>query len=381
MNTTFPTLYKKTNTGAIQYWKTWTFENAVHTEFGQLDTDKPQHTVDVVRGKNIGKKNETSDIEQAAVQAKQHWDKQVKKGYSESLEKAEAGDTGLEGIKPMLAQKYEDREKEVLATFDRGEPVLVQPKLDGIRCVSVCKGGKVTLYTRTQKKINTVPHIVEQLEQLAKGMGILSFEFDGELYCHKFSDNFNEFISIVRRDELHENHKVIEYHIYDTPTCVPTSDRLSSIVSLSKTPLFKSFSNLKVVETGEAYSKENIDQAQMEYIQRGYEGLMVRLNGPYEHKRSKFLLKYKNFQDDEFKVIGVEEGNGKLIGHVGSFICQTEEGKIFNCKLKGPLSDLKYYFDNKDEVIGKLMTVQYFELTPDRVPRFPVGVRFREEGL
>lgn len=374
-----PTLYKKTNTGAIQYWKTWVSDNEVHTEFGQLGTDKPQHTMDIIEGKNIGKKNETTAGEQAALKAKQNWDKHIKKGYVEDLEQAKRGDTGLEGIKPMLAQKYEDREKEINEQF-KSSFVAIQPKLDGIRCVAICTDGQVKLYTRTQKLIKTVPHIVKQLEIFSEKFEKPNFIFDGELYCHKFSDNFNEFISIVKRDELHQNHSIIEYHIYDIPSSSKnTNDRLHNLIQLGKVFDKYGLKNLITVETRYAKCVGDIAIAQSMYIGQGYEGLMVRLEGPYENKRSKYLLKFKNFQDAEFKIIGIEEGNGKLMGHVGSFICETEEGKQFNCKLKGKLSDLKEHFQNADKIIGKMLTVQYFELTPDeKVPRFPVGIAIRD---
>ena len=375
----YPILYKLTNTGATQYWKTWTTGNQVHTEFGQLGTDKPQHTMDEAEGKNLGKKNETTNEQQAIIQAKQNWDKHIKKGYVESLEQAQSGDTGLEGIKPMLAQKYEDREKEINEALTKSKPILVQPKLDGIRCVAICTEGKVKLYTRTQKLINTVPHIIEQLEEFSNRFTKPNFILDGELYCHKFSDNFNEFISIVKRDELHPNHEVIEYHIYDIPSSSKdTKDRLHNLIQLGK--VFESYQlkNLITVETKAVSTVDQIGKDQAEYIDQGYEGLMIRLDGPYENKRSKYLLKFKNFQDSEYKIIGIEEGNGKLMGHVGSFICETPEGKQFNCKLKGKLSDLKYHFENADKVLGKMLTVQYFELTPDSIPRFPVGIAIRD---
>jgi DNA ligase-1 len=46
--------------------------------------------------------------------------------------------------------------------------------------------------------------------------------------------------------------------------------------------------------------------------------------------------------------------------------------------MKGKLIDLKEYFENQNKVLGKLLTVQYFELTPDGIPRFPVGASIRD---
>ena len=111
---TLPTLYKKTETGAIQMWEV-KYGNAeqnhgvVRTTFGQVDSEKLQQTTDVIKeGKNLGKKNATTAIEQAKVQAKQMWDKKIKSGYVEDIAKASKGESHLEAIKPMLAQVFED---------------------------------------------------------------------------------------------------------------------------------------------------------------------------------------------------------------------------------------------------------------------------------
>ena len=92
-----------------------------------------------------------------------------------------------------------------------------------------------------------------------------------------------------------------------------------------------------------------------------------------------YLQKYKVFEDAEFEITGVEEGRGKLAGHAGSFICVTKEGNEFKAKLKGKLSDLKEYWENQKQYIGKTLTVQFQGLTnKNNVPRFPVALRFRE---
>src|ERR1035437_5177476 len=92
------TLYKKTSTGAIQYWRIFVYEDSDHstayiieTEYGQVGTNSPQTTLDTIyKGKNIGKKNETTPHEQAAHEATSKWENQQKKGYVNSIEMAEA---------------------------------------------------------------------------------------------------------------------------------------------------------------------------------------------------------------------------------------------------------------------------------------------------
>src|SRR5271170_7156822 len=95
---TFPILYKKTSTGAIQMWKISSIPQHIScgeasiivTEHGQVD-GKIQTTKDLItEGKNIGKKNATDAYQQAEAEAQAKWEKQKKKGYVESIEAAQA---------------------------------------------------------------------------------------------------------------------------------------------------------------------------------------------------------------------------------------------------------------------------------------------------
>jgi predicted DNA-binding WGR domain protein len=135
-----PTLYKKTSTGAIQFWTIEAKGNEIITTYGQVGTESPQTTIDIVKeGKNAGQSNATSANEQAEREAKSSWTKKLKKGYVDSIAAAEAGerDAIIEGgIDPMLAHKYSTNG---VLTKDAKKikfPALGQPKMDGIRCIA-----------------------------------------------------------------------------------------------------------------------------------------------------------------------------------------------------------------------------------------------------
>jgi ATP-dependent DNA ligase len=112
---------------------------------------------------------------------------------------------------------------------------------------------------------------------------------------------------------------------------------------------------------------------------QGFEGAMVRnADGAYVGKRSVDLQKVKEFDDAEFKVVGVTEGRGKLAGHA-IFVCRTDRGTEFEAKMKGDQSRLKKLWDNPELCVGRRVTVQYQGLTTkNKVPRFPVAVRLAE---
>lgn len=373
-----PWIFKKTATGAIQQWRVLVFmhpegdKGVVLTNYGQVDGEI-QTTEDTVKeGKNLGKKNATTAIEQAILQAQQQFDKKKKQGYTEDFDLAKSTDNVLDAIKPMLAHVYEDHPKKV--TW----PALVQPKLDGMRCIAIVKDGVVKLYSRTQKPINTVPHINEAVLKLSGGQDAI---FDGELYTHEFKEDFNRIMSIIKRDEIHPESEKIEYHIYD----MPSSNQKFVYRSVQLKEMF--YSNalkeqaLKYVTTYHAESEEDMFKYMERFLTEGYEGAMYRHpHGQYEGKRSHGLLKVKTFRDEEFEAVGVEEGNGKLQGKAGAIWCLTKDGKRFKAKMRGSLDGLTDYlvhFEQKYK--GRPLTVKYQNLTPDGIPRFPVGIRFREE--
>ena len=118
----------------------------------------------------------------------------------------------------------------------------------------------------------------------------------------------------------------------------------------------------------------------LSYNSEGYEGAIARnMAGQYEGKRSSNLIKVKEFDDSEFEIDHIEEGRGKLQGHVGAFVCITKSGKEFKAKMKGDTAQLKVYFDNPRTWQGRLLTVQYQGLSAYGIPRFPIGLRFREK--
>lgn len=356
-------------------WQVSVKDNVVKSVYGQLG-GKLQVTEDVIKsGKNLGKVNETTPEQQAELKAEQLFDKKLKQGYTPDLELANSTSNVLDAIQPMLAFPIEKKEKYVKF------PAVAQPKLDGMRCIAIIdEQGSCSLYSRTQKPINTLPHIVQQLEAVFEGYPELPVILDGELYNHELKDDFNTIMSLIKRDETHpDSEKLIQYHIYDVVSNLPYQDRLDLLLGFCKYRI-KQSKSLESVPSIWVTSREELDKAFSAFLEAGYEGAMYRnLETPYENKRSPGLLKVKIMQDEEFVIVGVQEGNGKLSGHAGAFVCHTKDGQEFKAKLKGELDALVEYFQNFDAYKGKLLTVQFQGYTPDGIPRFPVGLRIRAE--
>lgn len=370
-----PTLYKKTSTGADQEYSISTSGATIITRFGQVG-GKIQETRDTVKeGKNVGRSNETTPEEQAEAEAKSHWEKKLKKGYVKNLEDAREGKvdsviTG--GYFPMLAHKYDERGDDI--TF----PAFLQPKLDGHRCTAHVNDGDATLWSRTRKPIFSLPHIPEALVEIWEEG---EFFPDGELYNHDYHNRFEELSHFIRSSSPEEGHEILQYHIYDIRmpgTFRQRHEWLRAHLHRAKSPLV-------LVKTIEVANEEEMMVAFEEFNAQGYEGAIVRnADGLYVEKRSSDLQKLKTFMDEEFKVIDVKEGRGKLTGHA-LFICQLPPGKkypkgdTFDAKMKGALSELKQYWDNPGLAVGRDVTVKFQGWTKYNKPRFPVVWRFSEK--
>lgn len=360
------TLYKKTSTGAQQFWEIKVEGSTIITRWGQVD-GKIQETRDLVKeGKNAGRANATTPEEQACSEAASRWEHKLKKGYVKTETMAMAGMTDAiitGGIFPMLADKF----------IDQGDklryPCYDQPKFDGHRCIAVIdKSGKAKLWTRSRKPITSMGHIIKELER----MKLSDVTLDGELYNHDYKDRFEELTSFIRDSSTKPGAHVVEYHVYDVVSPESQELRIKFLDDLSMaSPVMR-------VMTLKADSEDELMAHFALFMSMGYEGAMARnAAGLYVNKRSKDLLKIKQFMDEEFKVIGVEEGRGKLAGH-GIFVCQTEGGETFKAKMMGDTADLKQYWDTPKLAVGRYLTVKFQGYTKkNNVPRFPVAMRFR----
>lgn len=362
----YPKLYKMTDIDRLQEWSIEVKDNIIYSKSSKFG-GKEIHSKDIIKsGKNIGRSNETTPSEQAILEATSRFNKKKKAGYVENIEGAIRGEVSelVEGgYLPTLAHSFEKREKDIIY------PCAAQPKLDGVRSTFT---GENNMWSRSRKKQIGIPHIPKEL------IAINQTICDGELYNHDYKDDFETIIHFTNQKKKPiDGHEVVQYHVYDIPSEKPFHQRMVDLVSLGK-KLSKD-SSIKIVETVICKNKQELLDYREHCLDRGYEGAMVRnLDAPYENKRSKHLQKLKIMEDDEFKVIGCENGRGKLQNLIGAFVCLTPEGNEFRVKCKGKLSSFK--LEDGPKYINQILTVQFQGYTnKNNVPRFPVGLRFRSE--
>jgi len=354
------TIYKKTKTGATQEWTIEVSDNKYRTHSGQCGGQITTNAWTVVYGKNTGKANATTDDEQAMAEAIAKRTKKLESGYFEDITNIDT----KQYFEPMLAAKWEDYKDKLIY------PIYSQAKLDGIRCILTKDG----MFSRNGKPIISAPHIFDSVKPLFETNPDLIF--DGELYADKFANDFNKIVSLVKKtkptlDDLKESKELIEYHIYD----LPSSDKNFIQRAYDLAILFETRSELhphcRIVETYKVPSEEVVTELYEKYVEEGYEGQMLRLDGKYENKRSKNLLKHKSFVDEEYTILDICEGEGNRTGTAGYMVFQTADGKPFKSNVKGTWDETAEMLRNKTQLIGKQATIKYFNLTPDGIPRFP----------
>lgn len=349
-------LFKRSSTGKISTWKIEVEGNKFRTISGFTDGKKVTSEWTLCKAKSY-----CTAEEQAVNQATALHTKKKDLGAFENIDDI---DTPV-FFKPMLAHDFRKLKGKV--TY----PVMSQPKLDGVRAVVQESGMK----SRNGKPHLSTPHIHESLAKLFKEDPDLIF--DGELYVHKGECDFNKIISLVRKkkptlEDIQESKEHIKYHIYDLPSHPGTfKERMEALKKLDLPDC------CVLTSTHLCKNEEEVMSYYSEYMADGYEGQMVRIiDSVYENKRSKSLMKHKVFYDQEFTIIDVLEGKGKLTGKVGRIIFEIN-GTRFKSAVNGDHKYLEQLF--KDEnLIGKQATVKYFELTPDGIPRFPKVIAIRD---
>ena len=362
MINTYPTIYKRTNTGAVQIWFAEIDGGQYRTTSGQKDGKKTSSGWVVCEPKNVGRANATTAEQQAINEVEALYKKRLEKEYRKTIDEIDTETF----FQPMLATKWDDRKDKVSGT------VYMQPKLDGIRCIAKKDG----LWTRQGKKIVAAPHIECALAPVFEQYP--DTIFDGELYNHRLKDDFNAIVSCVKKQkptaaDLELSAASIEYHIYDLPSIAGNfTSRFVELINYCDLN-----EAIVIVETIKS-SIADVDQRAMQYIEAGYEGAIVRVDGPYENKRSQYLIKWKQFRDEEFEIVDVLPGRDHKADKAASIVLRMEDGRTFNA---GVIGNDDYTFDlllDKQAAIGKQGTVVFFQYTPDNVPRFPKfkGVRW-----
>lgn len=233
--------------------------------------------------------------------------------------------------------------------------------------------------TRQNKKINGVDHIIKDLQ----AMGYDNMFVDGELlYKNKErlsdSEAFQKGTGIANSKSGDKSQ--LKFVIFDMfplkefwsgKSKEPYSIRSKDLDELEEKLKFHPTDNIEVVpRVYHGYDHSKIWEWLQYAEDNDWEGCCINLDKPYECKRTKSLIKVKQFYDATLRVIGYEEGSGKNKGALGSLIVKYKDGKSgvgygYSDQMRKDL------WEKRDELIGKLIDIKYKEETKDKNTGLP----------
>lgn len=279
-----------------------------------------------------------------------------------------------------LAKAYDEKTQKKVKWEDGW---FVSRKLDGVRCLTVIDMfGEVKFFSRQGKEFLTL----DNLKKDVKALGLTNTVFDGEVCI--VDENMNEDFASIIKEIKRKDHTIKNpyYYIFDMLDLEDFNDKTS------KDNFAKRLVNLRnrVEETKMIGILEQLECNDMVFDlmmsnskKNGWEGLMLRKNSPYKGKRSDEILKVKQMFDEEYVVVDLENDYHRvivdgeeveelmlknvIIEHKGN---RVQVGSGFSHEQR------RHYFKNPNEILGKQITVQYFEETTNKNGthslRFPV---------
>lgn len=274
-------------------------------------------------------------------------------------------------LKPQLAVACKDTSK-------LKYPVIVEPKLDGVRCLAHLDEDKISFYSRDLKPFVNFEELEQDLIKnfLWAGEVVL----DGEVVAK--SGKFDDTISRARSHRGVNTHIEYEYHIFDI-----LHGRFDTLYMRKEyLGMFESSIYFKIAPFVAVDTEQELLDCHKAYCDAGYEGTMIK--NPYaiyHHGRNQDWKKLKPFHTADLTITNITEGKGKASGMMGRIEVQgfigdsddvyvkTEVGTGFSDELR------KDMFDNKNKYLGKVAEIQYQEITKDNSLRFPSFKRMRTD--
>lgn len=381
MKKTFPTLYKRAHTGKVQEWTMIVDGAEYYSISGQVGGKLTETKPSTAKGKNIGKKNETSAAEQALSEAQSKYDHKLAHGYT--LDSQDVDDTGYQ--EPMRAKDFRDYKDKITL------PAYVDDKLNGVRCWTKNNEPR----SRKNKPFNTLQHIQEELAALYKKYPNLYL--DGELFNPKLVNaqgridlgDLVKLVSVAMKPKdvtpevLAKSRKIVQYHIYDgfgfadiTPE-TPFVERRKALQDL-----LKGFEFVKVLKYTICNTLEEIDELLEASRKALREGIIIRWGDcVYEYKRTNTLLKYKNWITEEFEIVEIQEGDADWKGLAKRVIFKlpkpvtNSEGKLQETSaagIEGNMERAKEWWKNRQKLVGKFGSITFGEYSKYGIPLTPV---------
>lgn len=292
----------------------------------------------------------------------------------------------------MLAEPFSKNQKLIEKNKEANKDFILTTKLDGVRNIGIVKDGEVSFYSRQGQIVEGLVEVAADLATLPDGV------YDGELIAITDGtlDSKEIFAETIKRSKIKGVKSGLKFMCFDyvesleafyngidNTKCIDRKQKLQSILESSPC---KFIEYLQPLYIGNDYSI--IPEILKEQVSKGEEGIMINMSeGAYECKRVKSLLKVKQFADADVLVTDLLEGDGRNKGKLGAIEIEFEyEGNRYKCNVGSGFSDAEreLYWNNKELLLNKIVTIQYFEITKNDNGsygmRFPVWLgRIRDD--
>lgn len=271
---------------------------------------------------------------------------------------------------------------------------LVEPKLDGIRCLTVVdfESRTVVQYTRNGKELVNFPHIVKAFEDNLDNFA-RSYVFDGEVVSKSFQTLMTQ---VHRKSDVHaEDAKLMLFDVvplveFKRGESVMGQRRRSAFLRENFSKIFADSGCIEIIAQREFDLDVFVDEMAFrdynkEMVEAGYEGIMIKsVDGKWQGKRSTDWLKQKPFIEVSLEIADVEEGTGRNVGRLGAIICRgTDDGREILVNVGSGFTDRdrRDFWDTRDTLRGQIVEVRADAVTQNQDGtfslRFPRFMRFR----
>lgn len=346
-------IYKKDTKGKIRFIDAFVEGEELVQRSGIVGTESPVEHRKKCKGKNIGRSNETSPMEQALSELNSLIAEKTKKEYFLTIKEVENNDV----ILPMLAKDYGEHKSKIEWEGD----VFGQPKLDGMRAL-----GDMKLISRAGGVIETCDHISDVISGIP-------FILDGELYAH--GKSFQENMRLIKKYRPGKTEEIV-FHVYDIVSERSFAERYKILKDYFQE---NDFPMIEVVDTMRITNEEGLKNMHIQNLSNGYEGTIIRHgDAPYKiGGRSENLLKYKDFIDIALPIKDIIPSEQRPTWGKPIFHWEGAKDDELGAGMKYSHEEREEFLVNKHKYIGKTAELRFFEYSEDGVPRFPVmyGIR------
>jgi DNA ligase-1 len=288
-----------------------------------------------------------------------------------------------------LAERYEDYKKSVYFGKDNW---LASHKLDGVRVITIIENDNIKFFSRKGNEFLTLEKVKKEIAKL----NLKNIVLDGEMCIVDKNENedFAAMIKLIRRKDFtisNPRYKLFDAIPLETFNKLSGQPKLSMRINKLISLIPKNNHILDVVEQRPIHTEQDLTDFIAEANAKNWEGLILRKDIPYEGKRSKNMLKVKEFKDAEYIIEDVEFGPVRIIVN-GKEITETmlsavkikHKNNIVSVGSGFTIKQRQEFFKNSGRIKGKTILVQFFEETINEQGlyslRFPVIKHIYENG-